>query len=282
MSHYLTVTCRLPADAEERLAQALERWPVLGCQVEDAGSDVDVTVFLEEGENRVLARVREDLRALGGRDLSVGSFADQDWLLRYRLEVSPIAVGQRFWFDPHPAAPTPPPPGRLHLFVEPRQAFGTGSHESTQLVLLLLEEMAVAGRRVLDVGTGSGILCLAATALGAASAVGFDIDLDAVIVARQTVAVQRQALPVLLFAGSVAALRGRRRFDLVLANLIPAQLEPLLPAIRRVMRDDATLIVSGLMVDQCQALAAELERFHLRVEETRELGEWAAFRCRSV
>ena len=282
MSDYLTVTCRLPADAEERLAQALEQWPVLGCQVEDAGREVDVTVFLEEGEGRNLARVREGLRALGGRDLFVGSFADQDWLARYRLDVSPIAVGRRFWFDPHPTAPTPPPEGRLHLFVEPRQAFGTGSHESTQLVLLFLEEMPLAGLEVLDVGTGSGILCLAATALGAASAVGFDIDLDAVIVARQTVAVQRQILPVHLFAGSVPALRAERRFDLVLANLIPTQLEPLLPRIRRVMRDDATLIVSGLMVDQRAALSAELERFALRVEETREVGEWAAFRCRTA
>jgi ribosomal protein L11 methyltransferase len=190
-------------------------------------------------------------------------------------------VGTRFWFDPHPATPTSPPDGRIHLFVEPRQAFGTGSHESTQLVLLLLERIPVAGTAVLDVGTGSGILSLAARSLGAASAVGFDNDLDAVCVARQTVAAQRQELGVALFAGSTTAVRAGKRFDLILANLIPAQLEPLLSQLCAVMRDHGTLVISGLMVDQRTALEAELGRFGLRVEEALEAGEWIALRCRA-
>lgn len=279
MSEYLTVTCRLPADAEERLAQALERWPVLGCQVEDAGAEVDVTIYLDDAEARALGRISDGLRALGGEDLASASFAEQDWLAKYRSRVAPIAVGSRFWFDPHPATPTPPPAGRIHLFVEPRQAFGTGSHESTQLVLLLLERIPVAGAAVLDVGAGSGILSLAVCALGAASAIGFDIDLDAVFVARQTVAAQRGRLPVALFAGSAPALRPRRRFDLVLANLIPAQLEPLLPQIRKVLRESGTLVVSGLMADQRAAVEAELGRYSLRVAEALEAGEWVALRC---
>lgn len=279
MSEYLTVTCRLPADAEERLAQALERWPVLGCQVEEAGVDIDVTVYLNGAAERALGRVCEGLRALGGDDLATASFADQDWLAGYRSRVAPVAVGGKFWFDPHPGAPTPAPDGRIHLFVEPRQAFGTGSHESTQLVLMLLERIDVAGATVLDVGVGSGILSMAVCALGAASAVGFDIDLDAVFVARQTVATQRRALPVLLFAGSTPALRPRRRFDLVLANLIPAELEPLLPQIRTVMRSRATLVVSGLMADQRTAIEAELGRYSLRVVDALGAGEWVALRC---
>ncbi len=281
MSEYLTVTCRLPADAEERLAQALEGWPVLGCQVEDAGAAVEVTVFLDVSQAQAVSRVTEGLRALGGEDLASTAFAGEDWLERYRLRVTPIPVGRSFWFDPHPEAPTPPPDGRIHLFVEPRQAFGTGSHESTQLVLLVLERVPLAGATVLDVGTGSGILCLAAAALGAAVAVGFDIDLDAVFVARQTAAAQGRRLPVRFFAGSTPALRAREAFDVVLANLIPAQLEPLLPQLRRVMREGATVVVSGLMVDQRAAVEAELGRHALRVEEGIEAGEWAALRCRA-
>jgi len=282
VSDYLTVTCRLPADAEERLAQALEAWPVLGCQVEDAGSQVDVTVYLDAGEARAVGRVTEGLRALGGEDVAAASFAGEDWLARYRLHVTPIPVGTKFWFDPHPAAPTPPPDGRIHLFVEPRQAFGTGSHESTQLVLVFLERMELVGATVLDVGTGSGILCLAATSLGAASAVGFDIDLDAVFVARQTAAAQVSALPVRFFAGSAPALRSRPYFDVVLANLLPSQLEPLLPQVRRAMREGGTLVVSGLMADQRTAVEAELGRFALQVDEAIQAGEWVALRCRAA
>ena len=276
---YLTVTCRLPAAAEERLAGALERWPVLGCQVENAGRDIDVTVFLEARQTAAVAGVREGLRALGARDLGSGHFAEQDWLAEYRRHATPRAIGSLFWVDPHPEKPTPPPPERVHLVVEPRQAFGSGSHESTQLVLLMLEDLPIAGRRVLDVGTGSGILALAARALGARWVVGFDIDADAVCIARQTVAVQPQRLPVALFAGSTAALGAKPGFDLVLANLIPVEADPLLDDLRALLAPGGLLLLSGLMADQRAASEAELARRGFAVVASRELEEWVGLVC---
>ncbi len=282
MADYLTVTCRLPASAEEHLAQAMERWPVLGCQVEDAGGEVDVTVFLDERRRVDVPTVCEGLKALGARELDTGRFAEQDWLSGYRQALAARVVGTRFWIDPHPEQPTAAPNGRVHLIVEPRQAFGSGSHESTQLVMLLLEELDVAGRRVLDVGTGSGILALAARALGAAWVVGFDIDLEAMFVARQTAAAQPRRLDVALFAGAAAALRGGPRFDLVLANLLPAQVEPLLGCLHSLVAPGGELVVSGLMVDQRAAVEAELTDAGFAVTGGQELGEWAGLVCRAV
>ncbi len=282
MADYLTVTCRLPASAEEHLAQALERWPVLGCQVEDAGGEVDVTVFLDERRAVDVPRVCEGLRALGASELDTGRFAEQDWLSGYRHTLAARAVGTRFWVDPHPQQPTAAPDGRVHLVVEPRQAFGSGSHESTQLVMLLLEEIDVTGRRVLDVGTGSGILALAARGLGAAWVAGFDIDLEAMFVARQTVAEQPRQLEVALFAGSTAALRGDPRFDLILANLLPVQVEPLLGFLRSLVSTGGELLVSGLMVDQRAAVEAELTAAGFEVVAAHELGEWAGLICKAV
>lgn len=279
MPDYLTVTCRLPAHAEEFLAVALEGWPVLGCQVEDAGSDVDITVFLEEGNAGAVPAVTEGLIALGGSGLGTGHFAEQDWLAEYRRYAAPRALGRSFWVDPDPLGPTPPPPGRVHLIIEPRRAFGTGSHESTQLVLLMLEELPVAGRNVLDVGTGSGILALAAMGLGAGRAVGFDIDLDAVFIARQTIAEQPGKPVVVLFAGPVTALRRGTGFDLVLANMIPNHFEPLLRDLRGLITAGGRLVLSGLMADQLASVEAELDRHGLAVERTRELGEWVALVC---
>ncbi len=276
---YLTVTCRLPAEAEHQLAGALERWPVLGCQVESSGLDVEVTVFLELEESAAVAAVCEALLALGARDLGRGHFAEQDWLAEYRRHATPRAIGSVFWVDPHPEAPTPPPPGRVHILVEPRQAFGSGSHESTQLVLLMMEDLPVAGRRVLDVGTGSGILAIAARALGAAWVVGFDIDLEAVCVAHQTVAAQPQRRPIALFAGSTAALRADARFDLVLANLIPVEAEPLFADLAGSLTPDGLLVFSGLMADQRAATEAELARCGLAVRQGRELEEWVGLVC---
>ena len=276
---YLTVTCRLPAGAEEQLASALERWPVLGCQVESAGRDVDVTVFIEDRQAGAVPGVCEDLLALGAKELGTGHFAEQDWLAEYRRYVQPKAIGSLFWVDPHPHTPTPPTEERVHLIVEPRQAFGSGSHESTQIVFLLLEDLPVAGQRVLDVGTGSGILALAARALGASWVVAFDIDVDAVCIAHQTVAAQPQRLPVSLFAGSTSAVRRRGMFDIVLANLIPLEAGPLLADLKELLAPGGFMVLSGLMADQRTSFEAELTGCGLAVRETRELQEWVALGC---
>ena len=276
---YLTVTCRLPAGAEEQLASALERWPVLGCQVENVGREVDVTVFIEARQAGAVPSVCEGLLALGAKELGTGHFAEQDWLAGYRRYAQPKAIGSLFWIDPHPHTPTPPAEERVHLIVEPRQAFGSGSHESTQLVFLLLEDLPVAGQRVLDVGTGSGILALAARALGATWVVAFDIDLEAVCIAHQTVAAQPQRLPVSLFAGSTSAVRRRGMFDLVLANLIPLEAEPLLADLKALLAPGGFLVLSGLMADQRTSVEAELAGCGLAVGKTRELQEWVALSC---
>jgi ribosomal protein L11 methyltransferase len=279
MQPYLTVTCRLPADAEERLAMALEGWPVLGCQVEGAGSEVAVTVYLDAGRVEAVAGVCDGLAALGAAELGTGHFAEQDWLAEYRRWATPRAIGRRFWVDPHPLAPTPAPDGRVHLVVEPRQAFGSGSHESTQLALLVLEDLPVPGSAVLDVGSGSGILALAARALGARWVVGFDIDVEAVFVARQIIAQQPSRLPVALFAGSTSALRQQPTFDIVLANLLPAELTPLLPVLGGSLAAGGYLAVSGLMADQRAVVEGELRALGFAVERTREQDEWVALLC---
>ena len=282
MGDYLTVTCRLAAAAEESLTQALERWPVLGCQVEDAGAEVTVTVFLDERRAAAVPTVCDGLRALGALALDSGRFAARDWLSRYREGVAALPVGSRFWVDPHPQQPTPPPDGRIHLLVEPRQAFGSGSHESTQLVLLMLEELAVEGRHVLDVGTGSSILALAAHHLGAAWVAGFDIDLEAMFVAHQTVVAQPRRCQVALLAGPIAALRRVPRFDLILANLLPAQFQPLLGHLHDLLAPTGTLVLSGLMADQKAVVAADVAAAGFTVTGGRELREWVGLVCRKA
>lgn len=272
---FLTLTFRLPRQREEELPEALNPWPVLGCEVRDANGDVEVTVFLPGEARDFLPGVRDSVVRLGARDLADGTQPDLDWLGEYRQRAKPFPVGSRFWIDPHPAAPTPPPPGRVHLIIEPRQAFGTGSHESTQLMLLLLEEEPPRGARVLDAGTGSGVLALAAKALGARWVVGFDVDADAVFVARETGNFHPE-WPIALFAGPTRALLPRPCFDLVLANMLVEQFVPLLPRFRKLLREGGKLFLSGLLVSQREAVAEELSACGFGAARYRELGEWAA------
>jgi len=276
---YLTLSCRLPADSEDALTQVLESWPVLGCQVEDARPEIAVTVFIDAVHADDLPGIGGELLLLGAREMVSGPFADLDWLDEYRQHARPTAIGQRLWIDPNPAAPTPAPTGRHYLVIEPRRAFGTGSHESTRLVLEVLEHLDVCGRRVLDVGCGSGILALAACALGATSAVGFDIDSESVFVARQTVLGQPGTYPVALFAGGVDALGAAARFDVILANLLPAEFTPFLAALTSLLEPQATLVLSGLLADQRHFVESDLRQAGLAVERSFEQAEWMALLC---
>lgn len=272
---FLTLTFLLPRHKEEGLPELLNPWPILGCEVRDASSNVEVTVFLRSAARDVLPQMKGLLESFGARDLTEGSQPEVDWIGEYRHQARPFQVGNRFWIDPHPSSPTPPPGQCIHLLIEPRQAFGTGSHESTQLMLLLLEERPPVGARVLDVGTGSGVLALAAKALGARWVLGFDVDADAVFVACETARLHPQ-WDVRLYAGPSRALAAKPVFDLILANMLVEQFVPLLPRLRRLVREDGELFLSGLLLSQREAVAEELAAAGFTVKGQKQLGEWVA------
>lgn len=272
---FLTLTFRLPREMERELPLILNPWPVLGCEVRDTDGEVEVVLFLREEAQPLLHQIKGSLRQLGAQGLAEGLEPEVDWLREYRRKARPFPVGARFWIDPHPHAPSTSPAGRLTLFIEPRQAFGTGSHESTQLVLLLLEAVPPVDQRVLDVGTGSGILALAAKALGAKWVLGFDVDPDAVFVAKETVR-WHPGWPVTLFAGPSRALRGEGHFDLVMVNMLLEQFLPLLPKVRSLLLPQGRLFLSGFLLAQREAVESELANSGMGVELHKSLGEWAA------
>ena len=144
-------------------------------------------------------------------DLNVASqFGDpqaveeQDWVARTQEAFPPLLVGEKFFLAP-PWRTEPTPPGRLRLVINPGAQCGTGYHRCTQLCLEAMERIIRPGDSVLDVGSGSGILSIAATLLGAGRVVACDIDPDAL-------------RPVPFFVGSVDAVRSNT-FDLVVANI---------------------------------------------------------------
>jgi ribosomal protein L11 methyltransferase len=207
----------------------------------------------------------------------VSRLRPRDWLKPYRNAARPFPVGQSWWIDPHPDEPTAAPPGRVRLVLEPRSAFGSGSHESTQLILVELEAMDLEGRSVLDVGTGSGVLSLAAVARGAAPVLGIDIDPAATMVARETCGRQEWPRRPLLATAETEALAGRE-FDVVVCNIISSRLIPLLPEVRRVGRRGGEAVLSGLLVIERERVCRELVAVGLAPIAERSAGEWLALR----
>lgn len=275
---FRAVRCSLPATPEEALAEVLQDLEVLGCEIvaEDAGRR-EVVVYLEGAESE--GAVGRALRRLGASGLRCAWVEDTDWMAVHREQVRAFPVGRRLWVDPRPQAPTPAPDGRVRLVVEPRTAFGSGSHESTQLLLWDLEDRDLAGASVLDVGAGSGILSLAADALGATWVVAVELDVEAVWVARETALAQDRVPRLQLVAGTTGCL-GDVRFQLILCNVISSLLLGLLSELSRLLAVGGEMALSGLLTSEADLVRGVVEGRGLQVIGTRELGDWASLRVR--
>jgi ribosomal protein L11 methyltransferase len=203
---------------------------------------------------------------------------DTDWLAEYRERARPFPVAFSLFVDPREPdePPAEVPAGRRLLRLPARAAFGIGSHESTSLALELIEGLDLAGRDVLDAGTGTGILSFVALLRGARRAVGYDVDPAAPFHARDNSRLNR--LAPLLFAGFSDALRAAPLFDLALINIVPEQILPEMPALVRLLRPAGELILSGILAERGPQVLDCLQGLGYREAERREAGEWVAFR----
>jgi ribosomal protein L11 methyltransferase len=181
-----------------------------------------------------------------------------DWLAENRKSFPPVRVARFYIHRSH--HDRPPAGGRIALRLDASLAFGSGTHASTQGVLLALDALARRRRfrRVLDLGTGSGILAIAAAKLWPARIVATDIDLNSVRMTHENAAANGVAGRIAAYVGpGLRAAPRRARFDLVLANIQVRPLASLAPAIRRRIGPGACVILSGLLAaDEAEALAA--------------------------
>lgn len=236
---------------------------------ETAGKDLvaffrEATAAREASERLRRARIRHALTT----DIPEG-----DPLEVYRARSQAFAVGRRMWIDPGDSVSPEAPEERVALRIPASRAFGTGSHASTRLALEALEDEALEGRSVLDVGTGSGILALAAVALGARVAVGFDTDADAVFVARENCRRHAFSGRVALYAGAIAACGGE--FDLVVANLLPEELLPESRGLLARAGRRGRVLVSGVTREKEADVLARLRTGRWKLAGRRSDEEWS-------
>jgi ribosomal protein L11 methyltransferase len=188
----------------------------------------------------------------------------RDWIAEARTKLEPMCIGARIFLVPE-WRDDPTPPGRFRIQVNPGMAFGTGAHESTQLCLEALEREVQPGMAVLDVGSGSGILAVAAQLLGARRVIACDIDLVTVALAKQPLA----------FIGSADAV-GSRSVDLGVANISPEAIIALAPELIRVLRPGGAMIVSGFETAEAAAVETALAFHGGKLRSSHSKGSWAA------
>jgi len=169
---------------------------------------------------------------------------------------------------------TPCPDERLPIRIDPGQAFGTGTHETTQLTMELLERWVEPHHIVLDVGTGSGILAIASRLLGARKVIACDIDPVAVQVARANVT-RNQEGEIWAFCGSVDCI-GNGRLQLLLGNLTADVIIELFPEFDRILSPKGIAIFSGILNEQRENIFDVCRRFRFTIHEEIARGEWLA------
>jgi ribosomal protein L11 methyltransferase len=189
-----------------------------------------------------------------------------DWEERWREFHRSVRVGS-LWIGP----PWEEPPADLDaVVVEPGRAFGTGGHATTRLCLELLQEIDLSGKRVIDVGTGSGVLAIAASRLGAREVVALDHDPDALRNARENIARNSAEIQVLEADLSAAGLEPA---DIVLANLTSAVLQRFAETLTGLVARGGVVIVSGFSPDDVDDVTRALGAARLKVLQD---GDWAA------
>jgi ribosomal protein L11 methyltransferase len=209
--------------------------------------------------------------------------ADEDWSLSWKRHWQADPVGRQLLILPAWLEPPEEHRRRRVIRMDPGSAFGTGSHPTTRLCLEALENLVPAGLRVADLGCGSGVLGLAALRLGAASVAAVDTDSLAIRATRANAALNGMEGALRAAQGSVEALAGLldgRPADLLLCNILAPVIEALCPHFHTVLSSTGVGLLSGLLVEQADALAIALKAAGWQAELSGSNASWGLITIR--
>jgi ribosomal protein L11 methyltransferase len=204
----------------------------------------------------------------------VAEIQPQNWNAVFEASIEPLIVGP-FYVRPEWRT-EPAPAGQIELIITPKMAFGTGSHETTRLILEAFPTLITPGASVLDVGTGTGILAIAAVRYGASSAYGFDIDEWSALNAKENAALNGVLESTTFVLGTFATLEGQiQPADVVFANLQRHIIVELQQKLVQAMRPHGKLVLSGILSHETDFIR-ELPAFAMLHETSRKtIGDWA-------
>ena len=237
----------------------------------------------EETQLQRLRKVLDDLKKrtrkkLGSLEISSALLPETNWEESWKDNYPPQEVGEKLVVVP---CWNPEANGRIPVILDPGLTFGTGAHPSTQMCMELMEQLVKDGMAVIDLGSGSGILSIAALRLGAATAVGVDIDPKAEDIARENAAYNDfHADRFTAVTGNVTGDRelmqqlSEKHYDLVFVNIVADVIIGLAPVLKHFMDENTRVICSGILDIREAEVHAALEAAGLVIEQTRASEDW--------
>jgi ribosomal protein L11 methyltransferase len=264
------------AGLPDRLLAALDDFAPTA--IEDSPREWRVFFQTVEARNRAVDWARRlDARI----SVTAADVADDDWAQRSQANVQPVRAGRIVVAPPWSLAQVRARPGNepddVLIVIVPSMGFGTGHHASTRMCLGLLQEIPLAGRSVLDVGTGSGVLAIAAARLGASRVVAIDNDPDAVASARDNIALNPTSQPIELALGDFRRTPPSPA-DIVVANITGELLRLAAGDVSRCTSAGGECIVSGVLATEERGVVKAFERAGLDRVKTVAEDEWVGMR----
>ena len=248
-----------------------------------------IKLYLDSADTAGMDRLKAllaDLRQtdttgkLGSLAMQVKALPDVDWEESWKDNYPPQPVGKKLLVLPYWLSDTDTQ-GRLPVILDPGLTFGTGAHPSTQMVLEFMEETVRPGSCCLDLGSGSGILSIAALRLGAGTAIGVDIDPKAENIARENAAYNGFSAPEFTaLTGNVtedAAMMQRlanAQYDIVLVNIVADVIIGLAPVLPHFLNENSLLLCSGILDTRLADVRAALEKAGLNILEVKAKEDW--------
>ena len=238
-----------------------------------------IKLYLEDTDSQGIAKLNALVDKLG-LTMTKTTMAETDWSESWKDNYPPVEVGDRFVVLPYWLSDEDHG-NRLPVILDPGLTFGTGAHPSTQMVMNAMTQAVKPGSRCLDLGSGSGILSIAALRLGAKEAVGVDIDPKAETIAAENAAYNGFAAPAFTaLTGNVTTDKplmqrlAQQEWDVVLVNIVADVIIGLAPVLPVFLSEKSVLICSGILDVRLPEVVAALEKAGLVIQDIRSQEDW--------
>jgi ribosomal protein L11 methyltransferase len=286
---YIAVFPETPESvAEEILAAALSGEDSCGWEQYRSGEELAWAVYFEADNTpadfpRLVAATAEAFGLVRYRVDGPTDVLRENWNLNWRQFFQPVEIGNRFIVVPSwekQKFPESGTAGRTPIYLEPGMAFGTGTHATTQLCMELSEDVLRPGAKVLDLGTGSGILAIAAIKMGAASCVAVDIDPEVHENLLENMRINSVPDDAILPRIQPLDAVPESGFDFAFCNMLSLEFLPLLQALIDRVQTGGQIAFSGMLTSEQDEMLNVLAHHGLRVEDTKTKDEWLALRAK--